>query len=397
MRPPGTRGREALALAACVALAVAFFLPMAVRCDASGGAVRCARTLDRNGQTDDGRLFAMLWDASRRALVDYGEWPSWNPYHCGGRPLYGDPQAPFPGPMFLLTFFWLPALVGLKLWVLAHLIFGALGARLLARDRGANAPEQLLAAALTCACGFLAEHLGGGHLSFTPFLFLPWILLAQRRALRDARWAVLGAGLLALTVIEGGPVPLPLMLVVLGLDGLLRLADPRDRRGLLLSLPLLAVLFFTLSAVRLLPVLEVLRGDPRLMPLDDQLTVAEVVRALLAGPQPRAVPGHPYVWPEYNDYLGPLPVLLLAAALLLAAFERKQGAHPGAAAETRDRTSTPSSSSASSGWRSGTSPPSRSSAFSTCCRCTPRCGSLPASSIRPQWSGRCSPSPPCSR
>lgn len=322
--------------AACVALALAFFLPMAVRCDGKVGALRCEKTLDRNGQTDDGRLFAMLWDASRRALVDYGEWPSWNPYHCGGRALYADPQAPFPGPIFLLTFLWLPSLVGLKLWVLAHLIFGALGARLLARDRGANAPEQVLTAALTCACGFLAEHLGGGHLSFTPLLFLPWILLAQRRSLADARWTVLGAGLLALTVIEGGPVPLPLMLAVLGLDALARLGSPRDRRGLLVSLPLLALLFFLLSAVRLLPVLAMLSLDPRLTPLDDQLTFAELVRALLAGRQPAFVPGHPYVWAEYNDYLGPLPVLLLAAGLLLAIVQRAPG-DAARAAERRER------------------------------------------------------------
>lgn len=321
-----SKRRSALAAAAgCAAVGLFFWLPMAVQCRAGNGGLSCDRVIDRNGQTDDGRLFAMLWDASRRALLDYGELPSWNPYHCGGRPLYADPQAPFPGPMFLLTFFWLPSVVGLKLWILVHLVFGALGARLLVRDRGGNAPEQLLAAGLVCACGFFAEHLGGGHLSFTPFLFLPWILWAFRRSLRDARWSVMTACLFALTVIEGGPVPLLMMPAALLLEVPVRLGSAEDRRGLGLSLPLLGLLAPLLAAVRLLPILDLLRNDSRPMPLDDRMTLAEVLQSLLAGDRPRLVPGHPYVWPEYNDYVGVVPVVLVAAGLLLALLPRVGG------------------------------------------------------------------------
>ena len=61
------------------------------------------------------------------------------------------------------------------------------------------------------ACGFFAEHIGGGHLSFTPFLYLPLILWAFRRGLRDVRYGVVVAGLFAVTVLEGGTYPAPLM------------------------------------------------------------------------------------------------------------------------------------------------------------------------------------------
>jgi hypothetical protein len=70
----------------------------------------------------------MVWEAARVALTDFHQLPSWNPYHCGGVVLYQDPQAPFPGPLFLLTFFWLPAIVALKVWEIIHLIAAAFGA-----------------------------------------------------------------------------------------------------------------------------------------------------------------------------------------------------------------------------------------------------------------------------
>ncbi len=151
----------------------------------AGGA--CHFVLDRLGTTDDWRHFSMLWEAARVALSDFHQFPSWNPYHCGGLVLYQHPESPFPGPLFLLTYFWLPTAVAMKVWIFAHLVCGTLGARALVADRGGNAAEQLLAAAVMAACGFFAEHIGGGHLSFTPFLYLPLILSAGDRQMGTLR------------------------------------------------------------------------------------------------------------------------------------------------------------------------------------------------------------------
>ena len=188
-----------ISLLACVALVVAFAAPTAFLCVASPDGHRvCSWVIDRTPSTDDWRSFAGAWEAARISLRDFHQWPSWNPYHCGGVPLYQDPQTPVPGVMFLLTFAWLPTPVAMKLWLYVHLLVGALGARALLRHHGANIPEQVFGAALVTACGFCSEHFGGGHLSFTPFLFLPWALLGHRRALADARWSVLTAAVLAM-------------------------------------------------------------------------------------------------------------------------------------------------------------------------------------------------------
>jgi hypothetical protein len=305
---------------ACVAVVFALGAPMIVYCP--HGASSCQLSLTHLGTTADQRYFAALWETTRVTLRDFHQLPSWNPYHCGGIVLYQDPQAPFPGPLFLLTFFWLPTAVGLKVWVFAHLLCGALGARALVADRGGNAAEQVLAGVLMACCGFVAEHIGGGHLAFTPFLFLPLILWALRRALRDVRYAVAVAALLALADIEGGTYPVPLMAVAVAIECLARLGSASDRRALARALPLVAVLFVLLAGVRMVPVLHYLREHPRLMPLDDRISLAEVFGFWTTGTHGRAVAGHQYVWPEYDCYVGVVPVALMLAGVSFALFGR---------------------------------------------------------------------------
>ncbi|MFL5425173.1 MAG: hypothetical protein ACJ783_09050 [Myxococcales bacterium] len=313
--------QRAVSIACCIGVALAFASSTVLRCSNRG----CSSVLDRPSETDDTRQFLMMWEVSRVSLRDFGELPSWNPYHCGGVVHYLDPQVPFPGPLFFLLFAFVPAVVAIKLWNFLHLVAGALGARALARDSGADAPSQVLAAVLMIAGGGVAEHLGGGQLWYTPFLLLPWALWAHRRALHDRRYAVLCAAIFALAVLEGGVYPVPLGVCAIAFDSLLRIGSPAERRGLARSLPIFAVLFPLLAAVKLVPVLAFLRHTPRLVPLDDRMNLAEVLAAFTTRQHPRAFPPHVYVWPEYDAYVGILALALAAfgAALALSRRDRR--------------------------------------------------------------------------
>ena len=68
--------------------------------------------------------------------------------------------------------------------------------------------------------------------------------------------------------------------------------------------------------------LRYLREHPRLVPLDDQMTLGEVLRTWTLRMHERGFPGHPYVWDEFADYVGVIPVALLAAGILVAVFRR---------------------------------------------------------------------------
>ncbi|MFL5433385.1 MAG: hypothetical protein ACJ784_02625 [Myxococcales bacterium] len=313
--------QRAVSIACCIGVALAFASSTVLRCSNRG----CSSVLERPSETDDTRQFLMMWEVSRVSLRDFGELPSWNPYHCGGVVHYLDPQVPFPGPLFFLLFAFVPAVVAIKLWNFLHLVAGALGARALARDSGADPPSQVLAAVLMIAGGGVAEHLGGGQLWYTPFLLLPWALWAHRRALHDRRYAVLCAAIFALAVLEGGVYPVPLGLCAIAFDSLLRIGSPAERRGLARSLPMFAVLFPLLAAVKLVPVLAFLRRTPRLVPLDDGMNLAEVLAAFTTRQHPRAFPPHVYVWPEYDAYVGILALALAAfgAALALSRRDRR--------------------------------------------------------------------------
>ncbi len=313
--PDWSRKPRTWSFIAAVAIPLVLIAPMIVFCPPGGA---CRFSLNRIGGTDDWRHFATLWETARVALRDFHQFPSWNPYHCGGIVLFQEPEAPFPGPMFLLTFFWLPTAVGMKVWILTHLLAGTLGARALVADEGGGVPEQILGMTVMAACGFYAEHIGGGHLSFTPFLYLPAVVWAFRRALADLRYAVLAAALLAATVLEGGTYPAPLMAVALAAESLARLGSPRDRRGLLRALPVILLLGGLLSAVRLLPVLAFLRDHPRREPIDDFLRIGEVFAFWTTREHGRAMASHRYVWPEYDDYVGLVPVALMLAGAALA-------------------------------------------------------------------------------
>ena len=310
--------QRAVSIACCVAVALAFVSPAVVQCSASG----CQLVLDRPSETDDTRQFLMMWEVSRVSLRDFGQLPSWNPYHCGGVVHYLDPQVPFPGPLFFLLFLLVPAVAAIKLWNVAHLVAGALSARALAKDSGADPPSQVLAAVLMVAPGGVAEHLGGGQLWYSPFLLLPCAIWAHRRAIRDARYAVLCAAIFALMVLEGGVYPVPLGLCALAFDSLLRLRDPLDRRGLARSLPIFAVLFPLLASVKLVPVLLFLRRIPRFEPLDDRMGLAEVFQAFTTRHHSRAFPPHIYVWPEYDAYIGIAALALAAAGAALVLVRR---------------------------------------------------------------------------
>jgi hypothetical protein len=305
-------------IAGCVAIALLFAEPMFLICGPRG----CQASLLHPGSTDDWRHFAMLWEAARVALGDFHQFPSWNPYHCGGLVLYQHPESPFPGPLFLLTFFWLPTAVAMKVWIVVHLVCGTLGARALVADRGGNAAEQLLAAAVMAASGFFAQHIGGGHLSFTPFLYLPLILWSFRRSLRDVRYAIVVAGLFAVTVLEGGTYPAPLMAVALAAECLARLGSREDRRAMARVVPVVVVLFVLLAAVRLLPELHYLREHPRLEPLDDGIGLGEILSFWTTRDHPRRMATHRYVWPEYDTYVGVVPVALMLIGVLVALFVR---------------------------------------------------------------------------
>jgi hypothetical protein len=249
----------------------------------------------------DWQFFVHMWEAGYVAITRYAEWPLWDPYHCGGITIFGNPQSQHLSPFYLIALLVGPTL-GTKIFVVVHAWAGFAGMYVLARRHGSSLPAALLAAIAWAASGFFIWHVSTGHAAFLPFYFAPWVLLALRAAVRDIRYAAALAALLTLVLLEGGVYPFPFFVLLIVFDAIRQLA--RDRERVLSALLVSAVLCACMAAIRLWPILDELQRSPRTMPSRDGVSLSEVLVMLTAPDHSWRWAGHEFVWAEYGSYVG---------------------------------------------------------------------------------------------
>lgn len=261
----------------------------------------------------DWQMVHHAWEAGRVAIQRHGEWPTWNPFHCGGHSMLGNPESQHFTPFFLLSLA-IGTTLALKIFLVVHAALGLFGAyRYARRVQGLSPRASGLAAFAWSSSGFFAWHAAGGHATFAPFWLLPLVLLAWRRAVREPRWTIAVAAWMALVVAEGGTYPFPYLVLALAIEALR--TSTRDPGGSLRAALASAAIFLPLAAVRLVPILETLERLPRQVADTDGLRVAEIVDFLTARDHAWRVDGHPYVWPEYGTFVGWLVLVLAMVGL----------------------------------------------------------------------------------
>lgn len=255
------------------------------------------------GDWDYHRAWALF---GRRTLLQYGQWPAWNPYHCGGAASASNPSTRMYSPSFLLTCVAGDDL-GIRLWPLVMLALGFEGARRLAVRLGAGQKGSLLAALLVAGNGGVALHLAHGQLPQLPFLLLPWWLLGiQVSWTKLFSGALLGGAFGALACMEGGLYPL-------AYAGLLATAWSIRQAWIQRSMrPMLGVVSVGMAtagmaAVVLLPMASELGAglgvpEPESIPLQalPRMLLGIHQRAFEANP----IAGLPWAWHEYGIYIG---------------------------------------------------------------------------------------------
>jgi hypothetical protein len=268
--------------------------------------------LDTWGGTFDWGYFFFLAEVDRTSIVQYHQIPLWNPYYCGGSVHMASPQTFFLGPTFLfIVAFGTP--IGIRLTLTVAVLLAFDGMRRFCRVLGLGAPAATVAAAGYAFSGTLAQHLGGGHVAWVGFCVLPYVLHSFHRALAGERRHILYGGLfLAWIFGHFGAYTFPYSLLCLGCYGLLVGVARRRVRAAIAIMAVMFVLSVGLTAVRLLPILEHMRGHPRIRPDADIVSPHEFFEIYAGRHEARSFVGHPYVWPEYGNYLG-VPALVLLA------------------------------------------------------------------------------------
>ncbi len=271
-------------------------------------------------QNGDGQFFYEMIDAMRVSIRDYHELPLWNPFQCGGVPLWDNPQGVSASPvLWALLAPWLSTTHAIELWYIVHSAAGFVCMWLFARaELHASRSAAAVASIAYAFAGVHNQHMTGGHLVWASFLYYPLGLLLWRRAERDVRYAIATGALVAWTMHEGGTYPLVYLALLLGLETLMRLRPVRRVGAILRASVVVVVVGFGLGAARFVPVVYQLHAHTRQIGAEhDALSLQTLHDMFLAKDHEREVPGQEYAWTEYGDYLGPTILALAAVGVVL--------------------------------------------------------------------------------
>jgi len=280
----------------------------------------------------DWGYFHLLDEVARRTIRDFGQWPEWNPYVCGGNVLAANTQAHVGSPWVILPL-WLGPADGIKVVAMLHGAIGAVGSLALFGLLGLRGAGRFLATVVFVCSGFFGHQVAGGHVWALPFYYLPLVLYFFLRGAWELRWAALAGLFWGLMIVEGGVYPAPYTAVLLGLvtAALLLGWTPRPDRGratrgkVAAAFGVAALACFLVGATKLLPSLLHIAEHPREVSNYDRVDLGTLLDGLVERHRDwgwERQSHHNYRWwGEYGIYVG-WGTLALATGAVVFRFRR---------------------------------------------------------------------------
>jgi hypothetical protein len=276
------------------------------------------------------------WDAQTAhrylalvSMLRYHEFPSWNPFACGGFPAWGYVEADtIVVSPFLPAYVLLPISLALRVEVMGMAAIGAAGAWAAASRFSSSYAARALVAVLWAVNGRWALQTASGHTWHLAYAWMPWCLYFFERARQpDARVRDFAGGgvVIAMLVYAGGIYPLPHTVLLLGVYAALLVVLERSPRPLL-TLAALGALGVALAAPKLLPLLDGFKKAPRLIESTETLDPGALLALLTSrdqhfGSRPARV--SPYGWHEWGMYISAAGALVLLAAVVFVQGRRE--------------------------------------------------------------------------
>jgi hypothetical protein len=257
------------------------------------------------------------YEAVRRSIVEWGEFPWWDPWSCGGFPLAAEPQVGLVSvdtPLVLA----LGTSVGLRLAAVAGIMIAVEGARRLAR---LWLSDPWAVAAVACLYGWNGSILiwtVGGHAMGMSYPFLPWMLAPAFLLHKGAGQGVrLGLALSAsaLAILQY-PTVYGLLVTAAVLAWGLLAQDNRGRAQMARGLVIAVGLTLALAGWRLVLTGGIMADYPRIHPSGVDDSFWSVLRSTQERPTPTAS------WSdslggvvESDAYIGPVALALAFVSL----------------------------------------------------------------------------------
>lgn len=268
----------------------------------------------------DWELFTTMAAIPYRTIVEYHQFPLWNPYLAGGNILFAHPEVSILSPLFLLVLLFGP-LAGLKFQVLVAYFLGFYGSYLLARRLDLSPLAAALVSIAYFGSSYFALHFSIGHMPFTHFCFLPWFLYFLLKSDDLIRYLI-GAAVAVALIILGNGAAIPFLYTVFfsGLTVALFSFEFKTYRYLVRFV--FSVLGGVLLAgIKFVPMVAYLTQNRWPGKPDDRTPLGLVFDAFFSFNQDifrRVVPEQLWGWHEYSAYISPVVALLALVAVVLA-------------------------------------------------------------------------------
>jgi hypothetical protein len=275
----------------------------------------------------DWDLFTTLNAATVRSIVDYGQFPFWNPYIGGGNILFAHPEVSVLNPLFGLLLVFGP-LTGLKIQIVVIYFLGLVGFYRLARQLGISPAAAFFPPAVFMLSSYFALHFAAGHIPFHYFAALPWLVLFYKKSLDKPVHILSAGGVVAFVILgSGAAVPLLFSLFTLFLLSLFDIDRNRTYRP-----PLYAILAglcgVAFAAVKFLPMADYLIRNPWVPTELSQNTPVHILPYMFFSFNQSIfsthIRGDAWGWHEYGAFVGPVT----AALALVAAVARFKNVWP---------------------------------------------------------------------
>lgn len=211
---------------------------------------------------NDSDLFDQLRWVPYYTLTHYHQWPFWNPYKCGGMSMIGNPESGIATP-FLAIYLAGGLLAGIFLEIYLHIAIGFIGGYVLGRELGLKTIACIVLAGMFPSSSWLPLHIAFGHYNFLSSLYMPWIMAMLLAAIRlgKAFPAAIGGAFCALTLTEGN-YAFPYAVIMVAILAITLTLTTLSLRPLIMA-AIVGAFAITLSALKLVPVSEMLKLHPR--------------------------------------------------------------------------------------------------------------------------------------
>lgn len=276
---------------------------------------------------------AMDWDqytfwhaVPREVILRYHQFPLWNPYSNGGNVLLAHTHSPFLSPFYIFVLIFGP-IVGLKFEIIIHLLIGMFGMFFLSKHMHLNRRASYLPPIVYMLSSIYTLHLTEGHIEWLAMAFAPWLFLYFLKSLSQTRCIFGGIFFLALILLAGSVNVSSIIILLFFIYSILKVFQQKGRRTV--PLERMAIIFtgaFLLCSVRLIPMLEFLKENPRKIESNEATEVSLLPSILLsrdqrflyqhtkwANPEQKLkIRGREfeYGWHEYGAYIGLAPLFL---------------------------------------------------------------------------------------